>query len=132
MHQRPHLDIRPRNAPVPLELNDSVGDFLSLPGQSANHLAVHSFSPFGLLDVFVEGICIEHDSVIEVGSRDGDVDFEVFQERRRVFDAGEIEGGLMAVFSDAPLKIIVIFFLAVKGISCGHYKAFINLSQSML
>ena len=120
MRKRPHLDVRSGNAPVSLELNDSVGDFFSLSGQRANHFAVHCFSPLGLLDVFVQGIGIEHDSVIKVGGRDGDVDFEVFQEGGRVFVAGEVERGFVAVFSDAPLKIIVVFFLTVKSISCGH------------
>ena len=109
MQQSPHLDVRSGNAPVPLELNDSVGDFFSLSGQGANHFAVHCFRPFSLLDVFVQGIGIEHDSVVEVSGRDGDVDFEVFQEGGRVFVAGEVERGFMAVFSDAPLKIIVVF-----------------------
>ena len=120
MRKRPDLDIRSGNAPVPLELNDSVGDVFSLSGQGANHFAVHCFSPFGLLDVFVQGIGIEHDSVVEVGGRHGDVDFEVFQEGGRVFVAGEVERGFVAIFSDAPLKIIVVFFLTVKSNSCGH------------
>lgn len=120
MQQSPHLDVRSGNAPVPLELNDSIGDFFSLSGQGANHFAVHCFRPFSLLDVFVQGIGIEHDSVVEVGGRDCDVDFEVFQEGGRVFVAGEVERGFVAVLSDAPLKIIVVFFLTVKGISCGH------------